>query len=549
MQTLPSLLTPILVLSAPLIVLLAGLIPTGWANQRPQFMARLNGTVAWLACSSALLAAIVHIFDGNRTWTLYSINLPGDIGAFSISTYVNSVTVIMLLLVSFVGAVVTRYSRNYMDGDPNQGRFHKWLSLTLGTILTLIISGNMLMFWLAWISNSLCLHQLLTFYRERPAAVLAAHKKFIANRISDLSHLTAILLIGSTLHSLEYVDILHSMTLMQEPLPLTLQWASVLIVLSAVLKSAQFPLHGWLIQVVEAPTPVSALLHAGIVNAGAFLIIRMSPILSYSEIALGILAVIGLTTLALASLVMLTQTSIKVSLAWSTTAQMGFMLLECGLGLYSLAMLHLVAHSLYKAHAFLSSGSGVDNFRAPTIASSYGGFKLGQLIIALGSGGLMALIVGSAFGITPQSQPALIAAAGIVAIALSQLLLQTANAMSNATFLLRGVGLSAVICTAYFSLHALFEKALEGSVLPMRDATGYFQDAMAIAIISVFLALLMLQKLLKYAPPTLVEGLYMHLYNGLYIDVYITRLLQRVWPAPIHSARPSPFATEKPTGD
>ena len=548
MQTLPSLLTPILVLAAPMILLLAGLISTGWANERPQFMARLNGTVAWLACLSALLAAGVHSFDGARTWILYSIELPGNMGAFSISTYVNSLTVIMLVLVSFVGAIVTRYSRNYLDGDPNQGRFHKWLSLTLGTILALIISGNMLMFWLAWIANSLCLHQLLTFYRERPAAVLAAHKKFIANRISDLSHLTAIFLIGSTLHSLEYADLLHSMAAMNGPLPLALQWASVLIVLSAVLKSAQFPLHGWLIQVVEAPTPVSALLHAGIVNAGAFLIIRMSPIMSHSEIALGTLSVIGLTTLALASLVMLTQTSIKVSLAWSTTAQMGFMLLECGLGLYSLAMLHLVSHSLYKAHAFLASGSGVDAFRSPTVTSEPGGFKPGRLVIALAIGGLMAVGVGAAFGITPQAQPGLMAMASIVAIAMSQLLLQTASVMRNGSFLLRGLGLSAIVSIAYFALHALFEMALQGSVLPIQDAAGPFQRALALVVVGIFLSLLMLQQVLKYAPAALGEGLYMHLYNGLYIDVYITRLLQRVWPAPIRGSRPSPFATDKSYG-
>ncbi|TCV85162.1 NADH-quinone oxidoreductase subunit L [Sulfurirhabdus autotrophica] len=551
MQSISSLLTPILVIFAPLILLLAGLIPTGWANQRPRFMARLNGTISWIACFSALLAAAVHSFDGTRTWTLYTIDLPGDIGAFSISAYVNSVTVIMLVLVSFVGAVVTRYSRNNLDGDRNQGRFHKWLSLTLGTILTLIISGNMLMFWLAWISNSLCLHQLLTFYRERPAALLAAHKKFIANRISDLSHLTAIFLIGSTLHSLEYADVLHSMAAMNGPLPLALEWASVLIVLSAVLKSAQFPLHGWLIQVVEAPTPVSALLHAGIVNAGAFLIIRMSPIMSQSEVAQGSLAVIGLTTLALASLVMLTQTSIKVSLAWSTTAQMGFMLLECGLGLYSLAMLHLVAHSLYKAHAFLASGSGVDAFRAPAITSSPGGFKPGLIVMALITGGLMALGVGAAFGITPDAQPALIATATIVAIAMSQLLLQSASAMGNGVLLLRGLGLSAVVCVAYFTLHTLFEMALKGSVLPIQDAAGPFQSALALVIVGVFLALMMLQQALKYAPTALREGLYMHLYNGLYIDVYITRLLQRVWPSPkpVQDSLHTPFATEKSHGD
>jgi NAD(P)H-quinone oxidoreductase subunit 5 len=544
-------LVPALVLFAPLFLLLVGAMPTSMANGNARLMARINAGAAWLALASALIASLVFMFDGadaTREWALFSVDLPGDIGAFTIGTYVNSVTLIMLVLVSFVGAIVTRYSRNYMDGDPNQGRFHKWLSLTLGTVLALIVSSNMLMFWLAWITNSLCLHQLLMFYRERPSAVLAAHKKFIANRISDLSHLIAIFLIGSTLHSLEYADLLHSMAAMNGPLPLALQWAAVLIVLSAVLKSAQFPLHGWLIQVVEAPTPVSALLHAGIVNAGAFLIIRMSPIMSQSEIALGILAVIGLITLALASLVMLTQTSIKVSLAWSTTAQMGFMLLECGLGLYSLAMLHLVAHSLYKAHAFLSSGSGVDAFRAPTMTSSHGNFKPGRLVIALATGGLMAVGVGAAFGITPQAQPALIATGTIVAIAMSQLLLQTASVMSNGTLLLRGLGLSAIVCVAYFTLHALFEMALHGSVPPIQDAAGPFQSALAVVIVGIFLMLLMLQKVLKYAPAALGEGLYMHLYNGLYIDVYITRLLQRVWPVPIHGTRPSPFATDKSYG-
>lgn len=545
MQSISSFLSPMLVLLAPSILLLAGLIPVVWANSRPQFMARLNGTISGLACMSAMLAAAVYSFDGTRIWNLYTIALPGNIGAFSIAAYVNSVTVIMLVLVSFVGAVVTRYSRNYLDGDPNQGRFHKWLSLTLGTILTLIISGNMLMFWLAWIANSLCLHQLLMFYRERPAAVLAAHKKFIANRISDLSHLTAIVLIGLTLHSLEYADLFNSMAKMHGPLPVALQWASVLIVLSAILKSAQFPLHGWLIQVVEAPTPVSALLHAGIVNAGAFLIIRMSPIMSQSEVAQGILVVIGLTTLALASLVMLTQTSIKVSLAWSTTAQMGFMLLECGLGLYSLAMLHLVAHSLYKAHAFLASGSGVDAFRAPAIVSNPSDFKLGHLVIALATGGLMVVVVGAAFGITLKTQPALLAASTIVAIALSQLLLQTASMMSNGAFLLRGLGLSAVVCISYFSLHALFEMILQGSVVRVQNLAGPFQSSLALVIVGVFLGLLMLQKVLKYAPTVLGEGFYLHLYNGLYIDVYITWLLQRVWPAPIHSTGPTPFAPEK----
>ncbi len=486
-----------------------------------------------------------HLFDDAHAWTFYSIDLPGDLGAFSLGTYVNSVTAIMLLLVSFVGAVVTRYSRNYLDGDANQGRFHKWLALTLAAILTLIASGNLLMFALAWIATSLCLHQLLMFYRERPAAVLAAHKKFIASRISDLSLLMAIALIDSSLHTLQFEEMFKLMAAMEGPLPVTLEIAAMLIVLSAALKSAQFPFHGWLIQVMEAPTPVSALLHAGIVNAGAFLVIRMSPVISHSELALGTLAVIGLVTLALASLVMLTQTSIKVSLAWSTTAQMGFMLLECGLGLYSLAMLHLVAHSLYKAHAFLASGSAVDAFRAPAMPYAPSGVRPGLLLAALATGGLMAVWVGAAFGITLEEQPALIAAGAIVAIAVSQLLLQTASTLGGGVLLLRGLGLSAGVSLAYFTLHALFEMALQGSVLPVRETAGAFQSALALAIIVVFLALTVLQQILKHAPASLGDGFYLHLYNGLYIDVYITRLLQRVWPSPTPQpvTPPAPFAT------
>ncbi|MGE5155746.1 MAG: NADH-quinone oxidoreductase subunit L [Bdellovibrio bacteriovorus] len=532
MSTMPDLLTPMLVLATPLLYLLVGLVPAAGANARPRLMARVNEAVAWLAFALAVTAAGVHAFDDARAWTLYAVPLPWALGDFSIGAYVNAVTVIMLALVSFVGAVVSRYARNYLDGDVNQGRFHKWLSLTLAAILTLIVSSNLLMFSLAWIATSLCLHQLLMFYRERPAAVLAAHKKFVISRIGDLSLVSAIALIGATLHTWEFDEMARIMASMEGPLPAALQWAAVLIVVSAALKSAQFPFHGWLIQVMEAPTPVSALLHAGIVNAGAFLVIRMSPVVSQSELALSLLAGIGLVTLALASLVMLTQTSIKVSLAWSTTAQMGFMLLECGLGLYSLAMLHLVAHSLYKAHAFLASGSGVDAFRAPAIAHTGGSARPGRLLTALGTGGLMTVAVGGIFGVSLHAQPALIAAGAIVAIAVSQLLLQAASVMSDRDFLLRSLGLAAIVSTAYFALHALFEHALVGSVMPVRDASDAVHATLAVIVVGVFLALLVAQQRLKQIRSPSGEAIYVHLYNGLYIDVYITRLLQRIWPAP-----------------
>ncbi len=547
---LPSGLAPSLVLAAPLCQLLVGLLPTAWANRQPRRMAKLCAAAAWLAFATSLLAAVARIVDGPSAMSFYPVVLPGDVGAFALGTDVNNVTVIMLLLVSFVGAVVTRYAGNYMDGDANQGRFNKWLALTLFAILSLIASGNLLMFALAWMATSLCLHQLLIFYGGRRDALLAAQKKFVASRISDLSLFTAIFLIGSTVHTLDFARMFRILADWQGPLPPALDVAAVLGVASAALKSAQFPLHGWLIQVMEAPTPVSALLHAGIVNAGAFLVIRMSPVISHSPTALALLALGGLLTLTLASLVMLTQTSIKVALAWSTAAQMGFMLLECGLGLYSLAMLHLVAHSLYKAHAFLASGSGVDGFRAPSLALPASGFAPGRLLAALVAGALVAVASGAAFGISPREQPALLATGAIVAIAASQLLLQAASISRDPAFLLRGLGMATAVSFAYFALHAAFDAALRGWVVPVQVTSGNFQAVLGATIIAVFLALFVLQRLLRVAPATLGEAFYLHLYNGLYIDVFITRLLQRAWPTPMPQPEgpPAPFATVPSSG-
>ena len=519
------------ILLAPMLLMLVGLLPSRWANRNPAMIGRLCHKAAMAALLISILAAVLRTVSSDRAFSQKAIELPLGSSFLSIDVFYNSVTMILLMLVSFVGMIVTRYSLRYLCGDPNQGSFFKWLSLTLASILSLIVSGNLIMFLAAWVATSLCLHQLLMFYGDRPAAVLAAHKKFVASRIGDISLIAAVVLIGSNLHTFEFSEIFRVMEGYKDSLPLALQLASFLVVLSAALKSAQFPLHGWLVQVIEAPTPVSALLHAGIVNAGAFLVIRMSPVLSFSPVALGLLAVIGLVTLALASLVMLTQTSIKVSLAWSTVAQMGFMLLECGLGLYSLAMLHLVAHSLYKAHAFLASGSGVDSFRAPQIPYSPAGFRPGRLVLSLAISIMMAGTIALAFSLTPSQQPALLAMTAIVAIAVSQLLLQAANMDRTLPFLLRALGLSLMACVAYFALHDAFARLLQGSAIPLR-ATGALQYTLAVLVVIFFLFLLLLQHIFRNARGGVWEATYVHLYNGMYVDVYITRMLQKLWPLP-----------------
>ena len=530
MSEIHPMISPALGMLPPSVFLIAALIGSRLAPDRGKALARLNTSAAWLALVSAMLISAVFGFRLPASWIVLSTPLPGDLGAFSIHVYIDAITLIMLLLVSFVGVIVSRYAKTYLDGDPGQGRFHLWLMATLGAILTLIVSGNLLMFALAWIATSLCLHQLLTFYRERGAAVRAAHKKFIASRIGDTFLLLAVMLIGSTLHTLELSDLYARLSHTSSPLPASLQAAALLIVGSAALKSAQFPLHGWLIQVMEAPTPVSALLHAGIVNAGAFLVLRMSPLMSQSSAALVVLAMIGLITLAIASLVMLTQTSIKVSLAWSTTAQMGFMLLECGLGLYSLAMLHLVAHSLYKAHAFLASGSGVDSFRAPVI-SSVERSPAWQTGLTIGLAVIGTVAIGLAFRLDWKGEPALVAAGAIIALATVQLVLQASRVAGQGS-LMRALVMSMLISASYFALHSLFGLLLTESVTSVQSSVRQAQIILVPIVILVFVALILMQEYLRAGSGLIRQALWVHLYNGMYIDVAITRVLQRVWPEP-----------------
>ena len=196
--------------------------------------------------------------------------------------------------------------------------------------------------------------RLLLFYPDRVAARRAARKKFITARIGDVALLGAVVSLWAAYGTADIGTILRAARSGEGGTAAVL--AAILLALAALLKSAQFPTHGWLTEVMETPTPVSALLHAGVINAGGFLLIRFAEIMLLSPGVLAALAMVGGFTALFGGLVMLTQPAVKTSLAWSTVAQMGFMILECGLALFPLALLHIVAHSLYKAHSFLASG-------------------------------------------------------------------------------------------------------------------------------------------------------------------------------------------------
>ena len=350
------------VLAALILFLPCALLLPAWLVSRrasaPGKAWQLAQGISLLGLLAALLAGLEAAFNGSA-----SVAPAGWLPAVRL----DALSVMMLALTTFLGWVIVRYSRNYLAGDPGQGRYLAWLCLTLAAVWLLVMLNNLLLLCLAWTATSLALHQLLTFYRDRPAAIVAAHKKFLISRAADLFTLVGTLLVFISLDTLQ-IDLITQILASGHPVDAGLQLAALLFVMSAVLKCAQLPFHGWLLQVMEAPTPVSALLHAGIVNIGGFVLLRLAPLLETAPAAQLLLVVAGSVTAALAALVMMTRISVKVMLAWSTCAQMGFMLLEIGLGAYSLALLHLLAHSLYKAYAFLGAGETVARQRMLDIA-------------------------------------------------------------------------------------------------------------------------------------------------------------------------------------
>jgi len=288
----------------------------------------------------------------------------------------------MVLLVALLAAVIGRFSKNYLANDPAQGRLLRWLAGVWFCVIALITTKDLVTLSLAWTGTSLCLHKLILLYPERPAARVAANSKFALARLADLGMMGSVFLLYRDLGTLNFLELSLKLGQLHELTP-GLQGAACLLALVAILKSGQLPFHGWLVQVMEAPTPVSALLHAGVVNIAGFVLLRMAPLLSLSEPAQMILVAWGGCTAILAGLVTLTRSSIKARLAWSTSAQMGFMLLECGLGAYSLALLHLLAHSLYKAYRFLSAGEAVAAQRCREMAPPHAPAKAIQWLGAV----------------------------------------------------------------------------------------------------------------------------------------------------------------------
>jgi len=359
------------------------------------------------------LATAVMVLTLARVYALGGWTL--DIGwAFylPLTFYFDTLGALMLVLVNWIGAICLTFSVSYLEGDGRQFDFLARMQLTITAATVVLMSGSLLTLWLAWVALGMALHSLLLFRRDRPRARTAVLKRIMVARVGDLTLAAgfALLLIAGGTSNIADLAAMAKTGVFADNL--FVQIAMVLVVVTAMIQSAQLPSHSWLIEVMEAPTPVSALLHAGIVNAGGYLVLRFADILITAPGAMTVLAAIGAVTACVATMVMLFQSSIKISLAWSTVAQMGFMMLQCGLGAFSAAVLHILAHSCYKAHAFLSSGSVIDTARvmtlagpAPklsptfralvlgTVASLYTVLAAGPLSIATAAEGLFGLVL------------------------------------------------------------------------------------------------------------------------------------------------------------
>ncbi|MBC7156543.1 MAG: oxidoreductase [Rhodobacteraceae bacterium] len=451
---------------------------------------------------------------GPATWA------PGA-GPFAVRLDATGAT--MTLLVAFVGWVVVRYTRSYLDGEAREGAFHGLMLATLAAVLVLVQAGNLATLAAGFVAVGLGLRRLLLFYPERPEARRAAAKFTLVWGAGDVALIAAAVLLWSTYGTGEVTALARAAAAGLTP---PAQIAVALLVLAAALKTASFPLHGWLTEVMEAPTPVSALLHAGIVNAGGVLLIRLADLVQASTGAMAALAMLGGLTALFGAVVMLAQSAVKTALAWSTISQMGFMLLQCGLGLWPLALLHIVAHSLYKAHAFLASGGAVRAVRqvrlpgpvaVPGLAAVGKAFALALALYAAVAWGF-AQIAG------PKSVQAL-ALGAILVFGVAYLVAQGLADAAPRALTRRTAAASFAAAVAYFGFHTL-AGAVWGAHLPPPPVPGPLEWALLVLALASFGLVAVAQALFPlWAHHPAAAGLRVHIANGLYLNAVFDRLI------------------------
>ena len=297
------------------------------------------------------------------------------------SIKIDTLSSVMLLVVTSISALVHIYSIGYMSHDPHKSRFMAYLSLFTFSMLTLVTSDNFLQLFFGWEGVGLCSYFLIGFWYKKERANSAAIKAFLVNRVGDFGFALGIFLIFYLFGNINYIEVFNQIpTIKDYKISIlgikfdSITLICILLFIGAMGKSAQIFLHTWLPDAMEGPTPVSALIHAAtMVTAGVFLVVRCSPIFEYSQFALSLVTIIGMTTALFAASVALVQNDIKKIIAYSTCSQLGYMFFAAGVGAYNVAIFHLFTHAFFKALLFLGSGSVIHAFRDEQDITNMGG--------------------------------------------------------------------------------------------------------------------------------------------------------------------------------
>ena len=297
------------------------------------------------------------------------------------SIKIDAISAVMLVVVTLVSSLVHIYSIGYMSHDPHKPRFMAYLSLFTFAMLTLVTSDNFLQLFFGWEGVGLCSYFLIGFWFKKESANAAAIKAFLVNRVGDFGFALGIFLIFYFFGTVNYDEVFQQITQITDKkinfIGISINSVDLiclLLFIGAMGKSAQIFLHTWLPDAMEGPTPVSALIHAAtMVTAGVFLVVRCSPIYEYSELALTVITIVGMSTAFFAATVALVQNDIKKIIAYSTCSQLGYMFFAAGVGAYNVAMFHLFTHAFFKALLFLGSGSVIHSFKNEQDINQMGG--------------------------------------------------------------------------------------------------------------------------------------------------------------------------------
>ncbi|MHB8571808.1 MAG: NADH-quinone oxidoreductase subunit L [Candidatus Dormibacteria bacterium] len=343
-----------LILTLPLAAALA--LVCGSGRQGRRWVGFVACVPAILAFGAAVWLAVTEAAGVTGAVTLWPwINAGGvDVG---FTLQLDPLASFMTLVVTGVGSLILVYAVGYMWDDPGIARFFVYMDLFLFSMLLLVLAGNFVLLVVGWGMVGLSSYLLIGFWYERRTAVLAARKAFVMNVIGDVGMVFAALMIYWQFHTLDFAPVFAHVTSLPRDGAVILG-ITLLLLVGAVAKSAQLPLHTWLPDAMEGPTPVSALIHAAtMVTAGVYLVARMHPLYAQAPTAAGAVAVIGALTAIFAASIAITQVDIKRVLAYSTMSQIGYMFLAVGVGAYSFGLFHLMTHAFFKALLFMAAGN------------------------------------------------------------------------------------------------------------------------------------------------------------------------------------------------